>query len=150
MDTGFIYDSHTGKVHRPNGTIVEGSNGINNDGSRNVYVVGGSMGSGGTPEAITFMDSVTSTTTSSYTVNNKSKITLEIYGTATSATVNFKAVGPSGTSRAMSGVRISDFGVATSGTLGEIWQFDVTGLTSFIVEVASISGGNVSVKGTVV
>ncbi len=89
--------------------------------------------------------------TASVTFQNaqgKKGFAIEIYGTATSANVNFKCTSASGTERVLSGVRISDFGVGTTGNMNEIWQFDGTGLYSFIAEVTAVSGGNVTVAGS--
>ena len=78
-------------------------------------------------------------------------LAFEIYGTSTSRTVEFKCKSESGTLRSIMGVKVNDFSTATStnGT-GEIWQFDITGLTSIIIDLTAVAGGNVSVKGRVI
>jgi hypothetical protein len=81
-------------------------------------------------------------------VGNHKTFTVEVYGTSTSRLVNFSAIGVSGNPYPLSGVRLSDLTVATSTTgSGEIWQFEVAGLDFIKIDVASVAGGNVSVKG---
>ena len=83
-----------------------------------------------------------------FTVGAYKTLTVEIYGTSTSRTVTFYGKSKSGTLRAISGVRLSDFTVATSTTgTGEIWQFDVTGLESVTIGLTAVSGGNVTISG---
>lgn len=78
-------------------------------------------------------------------------LTIEIYGTSTSRTIAFIGRGPSGTDRAIMGVRLSDLATAVSTTgTGELWQFDVTGLVSVFCDLQAVAGGNVSVKGRMV
>lgn len=85
------------------------------------------------------------------TVSGYKTLTVEIYGTSTSRTIAFIGRGPSGTDRAVMGVKLSDLstGAGTNGT-GEIWQFDITGLTSFFCDLQAVAGGNVTVKGRAV
>jgi len=86
-----------------------------------------------------------------FTVGGYKTLTVEIYGTSTSRTIEFKARGPAGVDRALMGVRLSDLATAISTTgTGEIWQFDITGLTSVFMNLSAVAGGNVSVKGKVV
>ena len=78
-------------------------------------------------------------------------LTVEIWGTSTSRTIEFKAAGPSGAYRQLAGVRLADLVVASSTTdTGELWQFDVTGLASVVIAITAIEGGNVSIAGRVV
>jgi hypothetical protein len=85
------------------------------------------------------------------TVGGCKALTVEIYGTSTSRTVAFIGRGPAGADRAIMGVRLSDLSTATSTTgTGELWQFDVTGLMSVLMDLQAVSGGNVSVKGRAV
>lgn len=85
------------------------------------------------------------------TVGGYRTLTVEISGTSTSRTLEFKAAGPSGAYRQLTAVRLSDFTVASSTTgSGELWQFDVTGLSSVIMDVTAVAGGNVTVQGRVV
>jgi hypothetical protein len=78
-------------------------------------------------------------------------LTVEIFGTSTGRTVTFYAKGPSGTLRALMGVKISDLStsVNTTGT-GEIWQFDITGLNQIVMDLTAVTGGNITVKGRAV
>lgn len=86
-----------------------------------------------------------------FDVGGYKTLTVEIYGTSTSRTVEFVARGPSGTDVALSGVNVSTNAVATSTTgTGEIWQFDITGLISVFMNLSAVAGGNVSVKGRAV
>lgn len=80
-------------------------------------------------------------------VGQKKQITLEIFGTASSATVNFLCRAISGAEYPIMGVRLSDLATGTSGGLKEVWRFDVSGLSAFIVDLKTLTGGNVSVIG---
>lgn len=81
-------------------------------------------------------------------VGNIKTLTLEISGSSTSQTVVFQGASSSGTYYAIQGTRLNDLTVGSQSTsLGEIWQFDVTGLVSFQANITAISGGNVTVKG---
>lgn len=81
-------------------------------------------------------------------VDGEKSLTIEIYGTSTSRTVTFYAKSASGTVRALKGLKMSDWTSDTSTTgTGEIWQFDITGLYSVIMDLTAVSGGNVSIKG---
>jgi hypothetical protein len=83
-----------------------------------------------------------------YNVGSYRTLTVEIYGTSTSRTINFSSIGFSGNPYPLSGVRLSDLNVATSTTgTGEIWKFEVAGIDFIKIDVASVAGGNVSVKG---
>ena len=78
-------------------------------------------------------------------------LTVEIYGTSTARTIAFIGRGPSGTDRAIMGVRLSDLSTATSTTgTGELWQFDITGLTAVFCDLQVVAGGNVTIKGRAV
>jgi hypothetical protein len=113
-----------------------------------VTVIGGSTNSPSSPVSFTLVNAATSTTTGTYSINGKSSITIEIYGAATSATVDFKCVSESGAQIPISGYRVSDFEIGTSGGMNEVWTFTNTeNLVSFIVSLSSVTGGNVSIKG---
>ncbi len=78
-------------------------------------------------------------------------LTIEIYGSSTSRTIEFKATSVTGNKHALSGVNLSDWTMESSTTgTNEIWQFDVTGLEQVTIEVTAISGGDVTVKGKAV
>lgn len=86
-----------------------------------------------------------------FTVDGYKTLTVEVYGTAATLTVAFKATGPSGTARTLMGAKLSDLSTGTSSSaLGEFWQFDVTGLSTVIMDLTAVTGGNVSVKGKAV
>jgi hypothetical protein len=104
------------------------------------------------PYEHTFQNAATTTGNgTAFVVGSYKTITVEIYGTSASRTVTFYGKSKSGTLRAIQGVRISDFTLATSTTTtGEIWQFDITGLDYVVMDLTAVAGGNVSVKGTAV
>ncbi|SFF23305.1 hypothetical protein SAMN04487969_11986 [Paenibacillus algorifonticola] len=88
-------------------------------------------------------------------VGNKSTLIVEITGTATSRMLEFKALGPSGAQYALMGSRVSDYTPASSTTggtpvTGEMWEFGIQGLNTVIIRVSAVTGGNVTVKGTVI
>lgn len=82
----------------------------------------------------------------SINVDYTQKITVEIYGTATSAVVNFLCKSVSGIERPITGYRVSDIETGTTGGMNEVWQFDVPGIFIFIAELKSVSGGYVNVQ----
>lgn len=78
-------------------------------------------------------------------------LTIEISGTSTSRSVEFIARGLAGINRPLIGIRLSDFATATNTvTTGEIWQFDITGLSFVLMNLAIVAGGNVTIQGRVV
>lgn len=86
-----------------------------------------------------------------FTVGGHTTLTVEITGTSTSRTVDFKGAGPDGTYRSISGVNLDGLASATSTTgTGELWQFDITGLETVIMDLSAVSDGNVTVKGRAV
>jgi hypothetical protein len=88
-----------------------------------------------------------------FVVGNHKTLSIEIYGTSSSRTVEFLAIDFSGTARPLVGIKTSDvalpLGIGTTGT-GERWQFDITGLASAIMRLAAVAGGNVTIKGKAV
>jgi hypothetical protein len=85
------------------------------------------------------------------TVGGGKTLLVEIWGTSVSRTVGFKGAGPEGTHWSIMGVNLGTFATATSTTgTGELWQFDVTGLVTVIMDLEAVAGGNVSVKGRLV
>lgn len=104
---------------------------------------------------ITFHDAATIAADGAvFTVGGYKTLTVELYGTSTSKTVAFMGVGPSGVAHAIMGVKLLDLSTAVSsvGSLAtsEFWQFDITGLTSVIMDLTVIANGNVTVKGRAV
>ncbi len=87
------------------------------------------------------------------TVNGMKTLTVEIFGTATSAQVNFMAASVSGTYTPITGTNLDGFTQAVDVTsvsaTPQLWQFDVTALASVQMQVASISGGSITVQGQV-
>lgn len=76
---------------------------------------------------------------------------IEIWGTASAREVRFYGLGLSGEKRPITGVRSLDLVTATETTgNNEFWQFDIEGLEKVVMTVASLSGGNVSVRGKAV
>lgn len=86
------------------------------------------------------------------TVGRYKTLMVEVWGTSTSRTVKFEALGPEGaTYRPLMGVRLSDLAAATQTTTsGEMWQFDVSGLTSVRMNLTAVAGGVIAVAGRAV
>lgn len=110
---------------------------------------------GRTVQDHTFHDSATVPADGAvFNVAGFTTLIVEIYGTSTSRTLDFRGVGPSGATYPIIGELItSEQGLppakGTTGT-GEVWRFNITGLTSVVVKLAAVAGGNVSVKGKAV
>lgn len=86
-----------------------------------------------------------------FPVENYRILTIEISGTSTSRSIEFIGRGISGANRPLMGVRLSDFAIATNTVAtGEIWQFDITGLSSVLMNLTVVAGGSVTVQGRVV
>ncbi|WPF77793.1 phage portal protein [Bacillus velezensis] len=77
------------------------------------------------------------------------KLLVEITGTAESGHVAFWGRSISGKNVPIRGIR-SDDGTSAVGTSGteEVWSFDIAGFKEIVMEIQSISGGSLSVKGT--
>ena len=101
---------------------------------------------------ITFHDATIEIATGDiFLVNGYKTMTVEISGTSTSRTIAFIGRGASEANRLITGVKLSNFAMATSTTgTGEIWQFDITGLTAMFMDLQAVAGGNVTVKGRAV
>ncbi|MCY8308103.1 phage-like element PBSX protein XepA [Bacillus vallismortis] len=84
-------------------------------------------------------------------VNGAERLLVEVYGTAETSEVKFWGKSLSGQKLPIRGVKSEDASTA-SGTLGraEAWVFDIKGFKEIIMEIANITGGILSVKGTVV
>jgi hypothetical protein len=80
-------------------------------------------------------------------------LTVEIFGSSDNSarTVTFYGKLRSGTLRPISGMKLAGLTTAlnTTGT-GELWQFDITGLESVVMDLTSITDGKVSVIGKAV
>lgn len=84
-------------------------------------------------------------------VNRDDVVTLEIYGTASSGTVVFEGLMPSGAYYSVRGIRLSDYTIANQSTdLDEIWQIDTLGLVAIRARITSIVGGYITVNSKVV
>ncbi|MDR4434406.1 phage-like element PBSX protein XepA [Bacillus tequilensis] len=83
-------------------------------------------------------------------VGSAAHLLVEVYGTAETSEVKFWGKSVSGQKRPIRGVR-SDDASAASGTLGkaEAWAFEIKGFKEIIMEIAGITGGTLSIKGTV-
>ena len=103
-------------------------------------------------EEVTFQTAATvAAQGTALTVGGLKTLTVEIAGTSTSRTIAFQCAGPSGAYRTLTGVRLSDFAIAsTTTTTDEIWQFDITGLVTVIMNLTAVAGGNVTVRGRAV
>jgi hypothetical protein len=110
--------------------------------------------SGSNVEAVTFHEAaVAAADGTAFTVGGYKTLTVEILRTATSGTIAFTAEGPSGADILISGVNLASFATATSTTgTGELWQFDITGLTKVFMDITVMvaGAGSITVKGTAV
>lgn len=102
--------------------------------------------------SVTFHDSVSVAGVGApFIVSAYKTLTIEIYGTSTNREIKFFGIGTSGTKRSIQGVNMASFDMAISTTgSGEFWSFDITGLESIVMELTSVSGGNVTIKGKAV
>ncbi|MED1920512.1 phage portal protein [Bacillus velezensis] len=77
------------------------------------------------------------------------KLLVEITGTAESGHIAFWGRSISGKNVPIRGIR-SDDGTSAAGTSGteEVWSFDIAGFKEIVMEIKSISGGSLSIKGT--
>ncbi|MDM5301386.1 phage portal protein [Bacillus subtilis] len=84
-------------------------------------------------------------------VNGAAHLLVEVYGTAETSEVTFWGISLSGQKLPIRGVKSEDSSTASS-TLGkaEAWAFDIKGFKEIVMEIANITGGILSVKGTVV
>lgn len=78
-------------------------------------------------------------------------LSVDIDGTTTSHTVEFKAKGPNGIVRAIKGVKSTDWTIASSTTgTAETWLFDITGLRSIYMDISAMvvgAGSGLNIKG---
>ncbi|MEC5230675.1 phage-like element PBSX protein XepA [Bacillus inaquosorum] len=84
-------------------------------------------------------------------VDGAEHLLVEVYGTAETSEVKFWGKSVSGQRLPIRGVKSDDASSASS-TLGkaEAWAFDIKGFKEIIMEIASITGGTLSIKGTAV
>lgn len=89
---------------------------------------------------------VTSNTEKSVSVSGYTSVTFDIAGTASSATVSFSIIAGSGKARPVYPTKVSgDLDITQTGLMNEIYNFDVTGITTVVINVTDITGGNVDV-----
>jgi hypothetical protein len=102
--------------------------------------------------AVTFHDGATvAADGTAFTVGYHKTLVVEITRTAGSSTVAFMGEGPSGADIALMGVNLTTLGTAISTTgTGELWQFDITGLTKVFMGLTAVVTGPVTVKGRAV
>jgi hypothetical protein len=90
------------------------------------------------------------------TVNGMKTLLVEVFGTATSGTVNFMGASISGNYTSIIGTNVSNanlpFAASTStvSATPQLWQFDLTGLKTVQMQIGAVAGGNIMVQGTVV
>jgi len=85
------------------------------------------------------------------TVYGNDIVTLEIYGTATSGTVVFEALMPSGAYYSIRGIRLYDYTIANQSiALDELWQIDTTGFVGIRARISAVAGGYITVNSKVV
>jgi hypothetical protein len=102
-------------------------------------------------KSVTLANAVTTVGVQSpVTVGGLKTLLIEVYGTATSFTVQIQGIGPSGTPYVLTAMNLT--GLTTSQTISAagLYQFDVTGLTSVEANVTAVAGGNVTVAGELV
>jgi hypothetical protein len=99
-----------------------------------------------------FQDATTATGNGELMRTNKADVvTLEITGTATSGTVIFEGLMPSGAYYAVRGTRLSDGTVASQSTsLDELWELDVKNYNAIRARIHAIAGGNITVNSNLV
>jgi hypothetical protein len=86
-----------------------------------------------------------------YLTNKGDIVTLEITGTATSGTVVFEGLMPSGSYYSICGIRLSDYTIANESiALDELWQIDVSGYVAIRARISAIAGGYITVNSKVV
>ena len=94
----------------------------------------------------------TPTNGTSFVVGSYKTLTVEIYGSAnTVRLITFYRKQRNGTLKAIQGINTATYAVATSTTgTDEEWQFDVTGRNEIIMDITSMTGGTITIKGTAV
>ncbi len=84
-------------------------------------------------------------------VDGAAHLLVEVFGTAETSEVKFWGKSVSGQKLPIRGMKSDDASSACS-TLGkdEAWSFDIKGFKEIVMEIASMSAGNLSIKGTAV
>ena len=84
-------------------------------------------------------------------ISRADTVTLEITGTATSGTVIFEALMPSGAYYPVIGTRLSDGAEASQSiALSELWDLNVKNYVAIRTRIHAIAGGNITVNSTLV
>lgn len=83
-------------------------------------------------------------------VKGLSDLQVEIYGTATAATVEFYTIGRSGEERPIMGYKQMDASTTATGGMDDVISFEVTFADKFVARLASVTEGAVSVNGRAV
>jgi hypothetical protein len=102
------------------------------------------------PRSIDLLTNGASGATASFNVKGDSTVQVEIYGSATAGTASFFTIGRSGIERAVMGYKQADASTATTGINGDVMSFDVTYADKFVVRLAGVTGGTLSVNGRAV
>lgn len=106
---------------------------------------------GSNTQQVTLANAVTSTgTLAPQSVGGFKTLTFEVYGTATSFTLQIQGIGQSGTRYPLTVVNLSGLTTTQSISSAGLYKIDVTGLVSVQVNITSVSGGNVTVAGKLV
>jgi len=110
--------------------------------------------SGSLTQDITFQDAaVVAADGTVFTVAGYKTLTVSILRTATSGTIAFTGRGGNGADIPLMGVNLTTLttAISTTGT-GELWQFDITGLTSVFMDITVMvaGAGSITVKGRAV
>lgn len=81
-------------------------------------------------------------------INKANTLTIEVSG---EATFNLEVMGTLGVSQenftSLQGIRINDFSVVGTISTTGIYEYDVSGISKIQLNLASVSGGNISVVG---
>lgn len=84
----------------------------------------------------------------SFTVGTYKMLTVNIYGTSATRTVNFKCTSFSGLPIDIQGVKVGTSTTAiTTEATSEVWQFGIEGLHTIFFGLSAVAGGNVTIKG---
>lgn len=103
------------------------------------------------PQNVDFFTNATAAPTEvEVNVKGLSDLQIEIYGTASAATVEFYTIGRSGEERPIMGFKQMDASTTATGGMDDVIAFEVTFADKFVVRLTSVTGGAVSVNGRAV
>lgn len=81
-------------------------------------------------------------------INKANTLTIEVSGTGTFSIEVLATVGVSQESfSALQGIKLNDFSVVSAISTTGIYEYDVTGISKVKVNLASMSGGNITITG---